>query len=104
MQKKFLIAAKNTDGRVCCWAQGADLEAVKKSVDERWPTHGGSGDGCYPGEERGANEVHLVDENGSVLPLPCPECLHTDAYPAAGRPCVYNDEAACIAAINVNRS
>src|SRR5512143_3789201 len=53
MKTKYLVAAKNTEGRICCWAQGEDPAVVKKSVDERWPTHGGSGNGCYPGEKRG---------------------------------------------------
>ena len=68
MKPKYLVAAKNTDGRVCVWAQGTDLDAVKANVDARWPTHGGSGQGCYEGEVRGQDEVHLVDENGSITP------------------------------------
>jgi hypothetical protein len=67
MKPKYLVTAKNTDGRVCCWAQSESLEAAKASVDERWPTHGGSGQGCYPGEQRGEDEIHRIDENGGVL-------------------------------------
>ena len=62
MKLKYIVAAKNTDGRICCWAQGTDLEAVKKNVDDRWATHGGSG------QDRGATEVHIVHEDGSVTP------------------------------------
>lgn len=68
MNRKFLITVKNTDGRVCVWAQGTDLDAVRQSVDERWPTHGGSGRGCYDGEERGRTEVYVVNEDASVVP------------------------------------
>ena len=68
MKTKFLVAAKNTDGRVCCWAQSESLEAAKASVDERWPTHGGSGNGCYPGEARGPDEIHIVNADGTVTP------------------------------------
>jgi hypothetical protein len=68
MKPKYLVAAKNTDGRVCVWAQGTDLDAVKKNVDARWPTHGGSGCGCYEGEVRGQDEVHVVNEDGSITP------------------------------------
>lgn len=65
---QYLVVAKNSDGRPCCWAKSADLEAAKKSCDERWPKHGGSGEGCYPGEERGETEVHIVNEDGSIVP------------------------------------
>lgn len=92
MKTKYLVAAKNTDGRICCWAQSEDLDAAKKSVDERWPTHGGSGDGCYPGEERGPNEIHLVNEDGSVTPyvdekaaIPLPRSRNENAEERAGR-------------------
>ena len=68
MSKKYLVVAKNTDGRPCCWAQSESLDAAKASVDARWPTHGGSGDGCYPGEQRGETEVHLVTPEGAIVP------------------------------------
>ena len=60
-KKKYLVMAKNTEGRVCCWAQSLQLDKAKEAVDHMWPTHGGSGCGCYPGEERGEDEVHLVE-------------------------------------------
>lgn len=56
----FLVMAHNTDGRVCCWAKGSDLAAVKARVDEMWPTHGGDGCGCYVGEKRDLDEIKLV--------------------------------------------
>jgi hypothetical protein len=68
MKMKYLVAARNTEGRVCCWAQGEDLEACRKSVDERWATHGGSGAGCYPGEQRGKTDAYIVNEDASVVP------------------------------------
>jgi hypothetical protein len=57
----WLVFAKNNEGRVCCWAKAASLNAAMAAVDRMWPTHGGSHEGCYPGEERGDNEVALVE-------------------------------------------
>lgn len=57
----WIVLAKNVDGRICCWAKAASLNAAMAAVDRMWPTHGGSGDCCYPGEVRGDNEVALVD-------------------------------------------
>lgn len=74
MKIKYLVAAKNTDGRICVWAQGTDLDAVKQSVDDRWAAHGRSCNGCYPGEERGETEIHLVHADGSITPHV--ECDH----------------------------
>jgi len=67
MKRKYLVVAKNTDGRPCCWAQGPTLERVKLVVDRMWPRHGGSGEGCYDGEQRGETEIHIIDENGAVI-------------------------------------
>jgi hypothetical protein len=96
MKPKYLVAAKNTDGRLCCWAQNEDLAAAKASVDRRWPTHGGSGCGCYEGEVRGRDEVHVINEDGSItpyvdevgepMPMPMPRSRsHENAEERAGR-------------------
>ena len=49
----------NSDGRPCMWAEATgktEEEAKAKAqalMDNNWSTHGGSGAGCYPGEEKG---------------------------------------------------
>ena len=56
----YLAIQTNTDGRPCCWAKRPTAEAASKRAAELWVGHGGSGCGCYPGEERGPIEVHAV--------------------------------------------
>lgn len=56
----FLAIQTNSEGRPCCWAQRATAEAARKRAAELWDGHGGSGCGCYPGEERGEIVVHAV--------------------------------------------
>lgn len=69
---KFLVMAHNTDGRMCLYARGTKLVAVRRFVDDRWATHGGSGCMCYEGEERGLDEVMLTDDK----PLPESQVLY----------------------------
>lgn len=62
-RKRFLVIAKNADGRPCAWAKGQNLNATKENAEQRFAAHC-----CYPGEKRGATEVHLVHEDGSITP------------------------------------
>lgn len=62
---RFLAIQTNTDGRVCCWGLAKDRDRAIEIAKSLWPTHGGSGCGCYPGEERGPVEVHEIAEEVS---------------------------------------
>lgn len=56
----WLVVLPNEDGRPCLWAHAPtreDIPAAMKWCKDHWPTHGGSGCGCYPGERSGAIEV-----------------------------------------------
>lgn len=55
----YLVIAENTDGRACGWGKAASLEDATRVADDMWTMHG-NGDGCYPGERRAPNVVHLV--------------------------------------------
>lgn len=59
---RYFAAQKNTDGRVCCWAVRSTAEAARKRAAELWDGHGGSGEGCYPGEKRGEIEITPIPE------------------------------------------
>lgn len=64
---RFLLMQKNTDGRVCLWCKADDVETGKAWLARHWPTHGGSGCGCYEGERKGTIEIHRQVEDGWVL-------------------------------------
>lgn len=59
---RYLAIQKNTDGRPCCWAIRTSSKAAEERAAAMWPNHGGSGCGCYPGEERGEIETHVLED------------------------------------------
>lgn len=57
----FLVVATNSEGRPCGWGKASEFTDAVEVADRAWDAHG-HGDGCYPGETRGAYEVHLVSD------------------------------------------
>jgi hypothetical protein len=73
MAKLFMAMQHNSDGRVCGWATGSDLDAVKAEAERQYAAHE-----CYPGEQRGSLctlQRDGDDERDPFHPIDvCPAC------------------------------
>jgi hypothetical protein len=68
--RKFLFVQTNSEGRPCAWGQSPDFALAKQEAERQWQCHGDCGRGaCYPGEERGALQVTIFDDERKVATL-----------------------------------
>lgn len=65
--RPLILVQHNSEERPCLWVRAPSpmrIDEAKQWLIDHWPTHGGSGCGCYPGEQKG--DLVTIDEESGL--------------------------------------